>query len=66
MINPSFPICNRCENVVVLEKGPSCLPHFEYRCDECEIGTHADFGFLWSEEEARKAWEIVNKSITKQ
>jgi len=52
--------------VVVLEKGPSCLPHFEYRCDECEIGTHADFGFLWSEEEARKAWEIVNKSITKQ
>lgn len=60
----SNPICNHCGNEVVLEKGPSYLPNFEYRCDVCEIGNHANFGLLWNEEDARKAWQIVNTIVS--
>ena len=49
--------CSRCGDPLILEQGPAYLPNYEYRCDECEIGTHAEFGLLWSEEDARSAWE---------
>ena len=48
--------CARCGNALILEKGPAYLPSFEYRCNECQIGTHAEYGLLWSEEDAGNAW----------
>jgi hypothetical protein len=48
--------CHRCGNTLVLEKGPKYLPNYEYRCKSCQIGTHGEYGLLWTEADAREAW----------
>ena len=55
--------CNRCGNALILEKGPEYLPSFQFRCDHCQISTTGEYGILWSEEDARNAWNSYRPDI---